>query len=297
MGTRVGIITDSVACIPADVAADLGIRVVPVHVIVDGVDHLDGQIDDRDLHRRLAAGAEATTASPAPGEFASVYQDMSNDGFDAAVVVTVSARLSAVHNAALVAARSSAMPVSVIDSGTVASAEGLIVRRLAEEASRATSLDEVTDAAAAAKQRVGLRAVVPDLGAVSRTGRVPKVVARVGDRLDLKPLIEIGDTGEARLAALARSMRRGIEKLVDHVSAASGPGSPRMVVMHTTAERAAGEIAERLAHRNPKASVETSPFTAVMSLHTGPGLLGVAWERDPAAGRRAETPDTDETHR
>lgn len=278
MTQTAGIVTDTVACLPQGLLDRLRIGVVPVHVIVDGEDHLDGRIDERDLHRRIAAGAEASTATPSPGEFLSVYRRMADQGFAAIVTLTVSSPLSNVYNSARLAAPASPVPTEVIDTRTVASAQGLTVRRMAEMAAAGATMEDLVLAFPSIRRRTGLIAVVPDLERLSRTGRVPRVLAAIGDRLDLKPLIEIRDDGEAHPAGMTRRLDRAGDRMVDEAVAAIAGGPSRVVVMHTLADAAAATLAGKLEVRVPSAEIAIAPFTAVMGIHTGPGLLGIAWE-------------------
>ena len=64
-------------------------------------------------------------------------------------------------------------------------------------------LQDVIDLVSEVRSRTGLLAAVPDLGALAKTGRVPRVIARFDDRFDIKPLIEIRDDGEAHTAGVA----------------------------------------------------------------------------------------------
>ena len=52
------------------------------------------------------------------------------------------------------------------------------------------------------------------------------------------------------------------------------------MVMHTLAEEAATTLAAQLRDRPLEATLEIAPFTAVMGIHTGSGLLGMAWEAE-----------------
>lgn len=278
MASGVGIVTDSVACLDAALVDSLQIRVVPVHVLVGDDDHLDGELTHEQLHRRIESGEPATTASPSPGEFAAAYREMAEAGHDAVVVVTVSAPLSNVFNAARVGASHSQVPVTVLDSRTVASAQGLVVRRIAELAGDGMSAHEIERRFEAIRARTGLVAAVPDLGHLASTGRVPNVVARVGDRLDVKPLIEIGEDGRAHTAGVSRSMPRAAARIKRRVADAVAGRSARLVVMHTLAAESAQALAVLLRAEAPHAEVEVAPFTAVMGIHTGPGLLGIAWQ-------------------
>lgn len=200
-------------------------------------------------------------------------------GFSSVLALTVSGALSNIANAARVGAQGSPIPVKVVDTRTVASAQGLIVRRVAEAAATGAELSELVAASAEVRKRVELMALVPALEALRRSGRVPKVVARVGDRLELKPFIKIGEDGQAHPAGVARSSASGLRKMLERAVAAGGSSSARYVVMHTLAPERAQRLAAELGARVPAAEIEVAPFTAVMGIHTGPGLLGIAWEK------------------
>jgi DegV family protein with EDD domain len=278
MAQPAGIVTDTVACVPDGLATALGIHVVPVHLLVDDDDFLDGELDHVELQRRIFSGATATTATPPPGDFLAVYHEVAAAGHESAVVLTVSAALSQLHSAARLGASGSPIPVTVIDTRTVASAQGLIVRRLAEMAAAGAGTEEIVAAFETVRERTGLVAMVPDLGRLHETGRVPAVAAALGGRLHLRPLIEIRDDGLAHASGVVRRQSRGVRKMMRRALAMAGVPGSRLVVMHTLAGEEAGTLAASLQARAPGCEVEVAPFTAVMGIHTGPGLLGIAWE-------------------
>ncbi|MCV7081652.1 DegV family protein [Mycolicibacterium insubricum] len=80
----VTVVTDSSARIPAELAVAKGIRVVPLHILIDGADLRDG-VDDllADLDDRVAS-----TAGASPAELAAAYRaalaDSAGDGVVAA---------------------------------------------------------------------------------------------------------------------------------------------------------------------------------------------------------------------
>src|SRR5207248_1213012 len=72
----VEVVTDSAANLPADLAAELGIRVVPLHLTIgervfrDGVDIVMQQ-----FYEELKAGREvASTSAPSPGDFLEAFR-------------------------------------------------------------------------------------------------------------------------------------------------------------------------------------------------------------------------------
>ena len=78
-GTR--IVTDSLAWIPADVAAANGITVVPLHVNI-GDEQFTETVDltNEQFYRRLGESKELPkTSAPSPGEFLEAYRQVATD--------------------------------------------------------------------------------------------------------------------------------------------------------------------------------------------------------------------------
>ena len=114
----VAVVTDSTAHLPEGFAERHAVRVVPLHVLVDGVVSLDG------VETGPAAVAEAmsqrkivTTSRPTPTEFVKEYRAALAEGADAVVSVHLSSELSGTWEAAVLAAKEVGPDrVSVVDS-------------------------------------------------------------------------------------------------------------------------------------------------------------------------------------
>src|SRR5438552_2701437 len=115
----VALVTDSNAQLTEGLRSRYGIAVVPLTVVVDGIPYHEGvDLDAREFWARLQAGAEVGTAAPSPGEFVAVYQEAASRGARSIVSVHVGSNTSGIVGAARLAARASAVPVEVVDTGT-----------------------------------------------------------------------------------------------------------------------------------------------------------------------------------
>ncbi|HET9690344.1 MAG TPA: DegV family protein, partial [Acidimicrobiales bacterium] len=111
----VGIVTDSAASLPADLAAAKGITVVPLHLNLGDESLLDGDIALEQVIDRLDEGLK--TSGPAPGEFAAAIA--AADSGDGVVVLTIAADMSSTHDAARLATQlADDTSVEVVDTGT-----------------------------------------------------------------------------------------------------------------------------------------------------------------------------------
>jgi len=134
------VVTDSSARLPADAIAKWEIRVVPLHVLVDGEGLRDG-IDEAppDLYQR-----NVTTAGASPTELAAVYQRaLSDSRGDGVLAVHISAELSSTLRAAEHAAREFDGAVRVVDSRSAGMGTGFVAVAAARAASGGADLDTV----------------------------------------------------------------------------------------------------------------------------------------------------------
>jgi fatty acid-binding protein DegV len=142
--------------------------------------------------------------------------------------------------------------------------------------------------AAAAEQvirRVRLVATVPDLAYLARSGRVPRLAQRVGDRLGVAPLFEFV-AGRVRPLRPALSTDAAYARLVQRVGSNREDGAGlHVAAYHAMCPEAAVDLLHRVERLIAPASSFIGAFGSVMVAHTGPGLVGLAWWWEPGTGR------------
>jgi DegV family protein with EDD domain len=278
----VTVVTDSAAALPADLAARHGVRVVPLWLHVGDERHRDGDIDLDALVARF--DEPITTAAPSPGEFATVIAEANRRG--PVLVLTIAARMSSTYDAAQLAAKllaDDAEPgaagdrgITVVDTGTAAGAQALVVLAAAEAAEAGGDLAAVTAAAERVAGRVRLAATVADLERLAASGRVPEAARWIGDRLGVRPLFEFRD-GRAKPLRPAFSTEAALDRVVARCAAGATPGARlHVTVLHALAPESADRLVAAVARLDP-ISCLVGPFSPVMVAHTGRGLAGLAW--------------------
>jgi DegV family protein with EDD domain len=170
--------------------------------------------------------------------------------------------------------------VTVVDTGTAAGAQALVVLAAAEAALAGRDLPAVVAAAEHVAGRVRLVATVADLERLARSGRVPEAARWLGDRLRVRPLFEFRD-GRARPLRPAFSSEVARERIVARCVAdgrrdASGSGRLHAIVLHALDPAAASDLRARVDRLDPVTCL-VGPFSPVMVAHTGDGLAGLAW--------------------
>lgn len=277
----VGVVTDSVACLSPQLRSELGIGIVGAHLILDGREYRDSiDLTAEEFYARMGDTISHKTAAPPVGEWMAEMERAVDRGAQALLVVTVAAKLTSMYDAARAAARAISVPIAVIDSRSAGAAEGLYVRRLAEEARAGASLEQLVEHAERRHGSYPFQFVIAGLKRLAYSGRMPAAVAHLGDAVDLKPVLTLGAAGEVRFTSAVRGMERGMERIYRRVVDAFPPGTPgRAVVTHALLEEDAERLAGRLRAQRPELEVDVVVFSPVMGASTGP-IVGIAWE-DP----------------
>src|SRR5438309_5629233 len=118
----VRVVTDSAADLTEDLAAELGVRVVPLTIRFGAEEFVDRKdLTPSEFYARCAASPVLPeTAAPSPGAFEAAFSAMFDEGAESVVCINLSSGLSATMQAAENAARAcEGRDVRIVDSKSV----------------------------------------------------------------------------------------------------------------------------------------------------------------------------------
>lgn len=117
---RAALVTDSNSQLPMTLRDRYGVQVVPIPVVVDGVEYLEGvDLDADGFYALFADGTpEVTTSQPSPGAFVEAYEACIAAGHDEIISIHVGEAYSGTLNSARVAAEMVDATVHLVDSAT-----------------------------------------------------------------------------------------------------------------------------------------------------------------------------------
>ncbi len=272
----VRVVTDSVSDLPASIADELDITVVPANVhfgtqvFKDGVDLTTDQFFDR-----LINGPDfPTTSQPSVGEFMDAYSSVARDA-DAIVSVHVSGKVSGTVNSARQGAErvDVGCPIEVLDTQQASMGVGLIAMAAARAAKEGAAVDDVVAAAKDASERAQCVALLDTLEYLQKGGRIGKARALVGTLLKIKPLIIVRD-GEVHDFAKERTRRKAVARL-ERAAHEFAPLSSASV-MYSTSRDEADTLAESI---RSLMTGEEDPIVArfgpALGTYVGPDSLGL----------------------
>jgi DegV family protein with EDD domain len=277
---RTVVVTDSTASLPGDLAAELGITVVPLQVVVGATPHGEGSegATPETVADALREFVPVSTSRPAPAAMLEVYERLAAEGATEIVSIHLSSEMSGTYESAQLAAQQASVPVTAVDSRQVGIATGFAVITAAEVVAAGGDAAAAAEAAARRAGETTSLFYVDTLEHLRRGGRVGAAAALLGGALAVKPLLAIED-GRVVNREKVRTAARALARLEELAVVAAGDAPVDVGVAHlASAERGAalaGRLAGRLADNLEGREVRCGEVGAVLGAHVGPGMLAV----------------------
>jgi DegV family protein with EDD domain len=275
---HVRVVTDSGADLPAEAAADAGIKVIPLVVRFGEEVYLDGQLSAEEFWRKAAECAEhPATSQPAVGVFEETFATLVDIGH-AVLCLTITSKHSGTFSTASAAAARFGGQVRVMDTLSLSLGQGFQVLAAARAARSGLSLDDVAGLVERVREQTHVSILLDTIEYIRRGGRADALIPvldRVTRLLRIKPVLRLID-GQLGLCGLARSYERGLVQ-IEQDTARLQP-LEQLGVIHVHCPEAAEQVARALAERLgfPLRDILVTETGAALSAHGGPKTIGVA---------------------
>lgn len=282
---KVAILTDSIACLTPEIVKQYQLRIIPLNIHFDGKLYQDGvDITSAEAYRLLEEAPDHFASSPASiGEYLNAYRQASAQA-EAILCITLSSKLSTLYNVAGIAREEAKneLPqtaIEVLDSKTAAGGEGLIVSAAAQAAAEGKNLAEVTKVTEAVRDKVYVIGIMETIRHVYRTGRIPKITARVGSLLNIKPIFTISE-GAVHIAGLTRSKEKAVKRALNMMRKRVRVSPVHVAVAHADALEEGEQLKERISAEFNCVELWLTDFSPIMGYATGTGVLAIAFYTD-----------------
>lgn len=271
----IGLLTDSNAQLPAELAERFGVEVVPLTVTVDGVDYEEGiDLDADAFYARFQSGHRpvVVTSQPSPGRFAAAFETLARRGAREVLAVHLGSALSGTLNSARLAARSSPVPVRIVDTGTASFGVSCCVWEAGEALAGGASAEEAAHIAEATAARVRTVFTVGALDLARAGGRL-----RVGDAGSPAgtaiPVLTM-EGGEVRNVGHADDLTAAADTMAAHVLAGGASLRVGLGIADAGAAPLWQALEDRLVGAPAVREVVRYRIGPSVGAHVGPGAAG-----------------------
>lgn len=278
---RIALVTDSTAMLPAALAEERGITVVPLQVVIGAKSYdegVDPEATPDTIAEALRAYTPVSTSRPTPAVFLEAYERAAAQGVESVLSVHLSGEVSGTFESAQLAAREASVPVLTVDTRQLGMATGYAVLAAADVLDGGGSVEEAAGAALARAAATTSLFYVDTLEYLRRGGRIGAAAAVLGSALAVKPLLTVTD-GRITPLEKVRTTSRALARLEELAVAAAEDGKVDVAVAHLSGADRAEELAKRLRARLAANLDDRDVFVgevgAVIGAHVGPGMVAV----------------------
>lgn len=280
---------DSTCDFPESFFQNYSVKWVPLQVYVDGKNYKDGvDIHFSDLYPYMRKGIVPKTSQISMQDLKEAFESEMKAGNDF-FFLTVTSGVSGTYQTAcaFLEELKEEYPdhrYTVIDSGGGSLASGLIALQMARWIKQGKDYDTILSLTQAMVDKVELLFVVPNLDWLVRGGRIQKQVGYVGDKLSIKPILDVEDK-TMHVIKIARGMKGAMRKIID-VFLEKSKTFPDQLVAIAYADNIdlAYQLRDKILEKRPNTKILISEIGCVIGTHIGLGATGVFYFHGPVEG-------------
>ncbi len=274
---RMKIVTDSSADIPADLARDLDIEVMPHHIRIRGQLHRAGyDIGSDEVYRMLQEGGhEVVSVAPTSVAYEQLFRSLSLE-YDYIFSLHLSNRLAEVHKAAQEANTrlpASQSRIELYDSRSASMGIGLVAVTAARAIHDGASPEEVQQLITDMLRHTHFVFFVDTLEHLERHGMLTFSQQVITSMQRIKPLLLVDD-GDIVPYERTRTRAKAIEGLFTFVE--DFPQVQDIFIMYSTTPDDIDKLLDKIELVFDRDRVQIGQFSPVMAARLGPGAMGVA---------------------
>lgn len=277
---KIAVITDSGSGLTKQQANDLGIFYLPLQVIVNDHMFLDGEnIKTEEIYDFLRNGEMPTTSMPPMGIMEEVFQDIKQQGYDAAIAIPLTSGLSSTSSVMHACAKRCELPLTIIEIYTTCNIQRYLAMSAKQLADQGISLEEITDRLQESIAHSNTLIIPDDLQHLKRGGRLTPLAAALGGLLKIKPILQLNEASSGKVDVFdkVRTMSKAQQKMLDTFKDANLDDSYTLTCLHSGAPEEGEKLKSQIEELFPGIELYFGLICPVISAHTGLGCLGIQY--------------------
>ncbi len=268
-----------------------GFYVIPLYVNFENISYREVQYDlnqTKEVFERIKQEKNLpTTSQPSAQDFIEKFSAIEKDGYDRAIVLTISSKLSGTVQGAMVAAdmykeEYGDLNIEVYDSLNVAQPGALAAIEIANQVVKnpEVSSEKIKDIISFYSKEAKIYLMVDTLDFLAYGGRISGTIAAIGNIFGIKPILEVKE-GEILEFAKVRSVKKGYKTILDQIekTVPNIEAEYYIVSTHVQAEKEAKKLFKVVNEQfvNPDSAFGNFQLGPVVGIHVGPGAVAIGW--------------------
>lgn len=275
--SKIKIITDSTAYINKEYAKTQNVEIVALDYVFDdeaGKEPFPGEFDE--FYNKLSnTKLFPSTSQPAAGEFFEAFEKAFKDGYEEVIAIVLSSKLSGTYNSAVLAKNMlENKKITIIDSLSSASNLRFLVEDAVNMSKEGKTSEEIEVYLNNKKMNMSIYLTTETLEYLSRGGRLSSLQSKVGNLLNIKPIIQLKD-GQLELMEKVRGKKKALSLMIEKV-----PQEVKQIgISHILNKEGAENIKQKLSQKFPHADIQIDELGPVIGAHLGPMAIGICFSK------------------
>lgn len=276
---KIALLTDSASDIPMNLIDEYNIKFVPFRIISSKNEYKDKiDIHPKDVYPLLEKEIPKTSL-PSADDVEKLLCELENEGYTHVISINISSQLSGTANSIRLLLEDHPKLTSyVYDTKTLTIAEGSIVLAAAKMIKEGKNFEEIISSLPKFRDKTHCYFTLATLEYLKKGGRIGKVAGTIGELLNLKPIIVVGDDGIYHTYAKIRGRKQAMNKLDQILDSYISNTKCNVWVMEGDSMEEAKKLYETLKTHHNINEIHLGTIGPALSVHTGPGLFGIVIE-------------------
>lgn len=274
---KIALITDSTSGLSQEYLEKYNIELLRLKVIYKSSEYIDGlTITPQEVYAKLDQELP-TTSMPSVQDNLDLLKRLVSEGYTHAIFLPISSGLSGTINSMRIAAEEYEDQITtfVFDTKVISMGVGLIVLEVAQMIQNGYDFDYICEQIPKIRGRISFYFIVDTLEYLIKGGRIGKVSGRLGEILNLKPIITMDEDGHYTTFSKVRGKKQAISKLENLGLDILSKGKAKVAIMTGTMHEEVHELENIFVSQPNTTLLYTGIITPAVGIHCGPRALGI----------------------
>lgn len=273
------LIVDSSSDITKEEAEKINAIYVPLNVRFGDDVFADGIDMTKDEFYKLLEDREdfPQTAAAAPNSYIEAYEEIKSNG-DKAILLTLSSKVSACYQSAILASQGYEDSIYVLDTLTASLGIRTLIEYAYKKIIEGIDFESLIKDLENKKKYAKIFAFVDTLEYAKKGGRISKFASTLGGLLNIKPILSLNEDGLLYIADKARGLKNGFSKFDKLIEKASENKLKELFISYSGLSREnLDKYLERNKDKFENIKLNIGQIGSSIGSHAGPGAVVVAF--------------------
>jgi DegV family protein with EDD domain len=274
---KIALITDTTGDLAQHIIDKYNIKVLPFRIIYKDREYKDKfEITAKEVYEGFH-NEIPTSSFPLSSDMEDLYIKLEEEGYTHAIAITLSGGLSGISNGLrLVSENHNSIESFIYDSKMISLGEGVLVEECGKLIEEGKDYAYITEKLPELRKKVNLFFVVGTLEYLKRGGRIGKISGTIGELLNIKPIVAVGEDGKYFTYDKVRGRKQSLNRMLAIADEMLKIKPYKIYILNGYADEDCKYVYEEFKKLENVISVEQGgDISPVSGVHSGPGLVGV----------------------